>query len=69
MFERFIENKFVLIIARAIDYRIGRKDNDVPDVPILSVREAMVSLLIKLLIFLINFITCLFVIANVIHHW
>ena len=61
--------RFLLIIARAIDYRIGRSDYDMPDVPILKMREAWAAFFIKLLIILINFITCAFVIANIIHHW
>lgn len=61
--------RFILVLARTIDYRIGKSDSDVPDIPILSLQEALVSFFIKFLIVLVNFITCAFVIANVIHHW
>lgn len=62
-------NRFLLIMARAIDYRIGRSDHDEPEIPILRMYEAWAAFGIKLLIILINFITCAFVIANIIHHW
>jgi hypothetical protein len=61
--------RFLLIIARAIDYRIGYSDTDVPDIPILRMEEAWTAFGIKLVIILINFVTCAFVIANIIHHW
>lgn len=61
--------RFLLIIARAIDYRIGISDDDKPDVPVLRVYEAWAAFCIKLLIILVNFTTCAFVIANIIHHW
>lgn len=61
--------RFFLILARTIDYRIGKTDSDTPDIPILTMQEALISFFIKFFIVLINFITCGFVIANVIHHW
>jgi hypothetical protein len=69
MFKKLIQSRFVLIIARVMDYRIGTKDEEKPNLPILTVEEALISLSIKFLILLINFIACAFVIANVIHHW
>jgi len=61
--------RFFLIIARTIDHRVGRTDADKPDIPILTVQEALISFLIKFFIVLVNFVTCAFVIANIIHNW
>lgn len=62
-------NRFLLVICRAIDYRIGLRDEDVPEIPVLNQDEAWAAFLLKLLIIVINFITCAFVIANIVHHW
>lgn len=64
-----INNRFFLILARTMDHRIGKTDSEKPDLPVLTVEEALVSFFIRFFIFLINFITCCFVIANIIHHW
>ena len=66
---KIINNRFFLILARTIDHRIGKTDQEKPDLPILTVEEALISFTIRFFIVLINFITCAFVIANVIHHW
>jgi hypothetical protein len=63
------KKKFLLILARAIDHRVGQTDEDAPDVPILTQVEAWTAFWIKLCIILINFITCGFIIANTIRHW
>lgn len=62
-------NKFLLILARALDYRIGATDADKPDLPVLRREEALIAFLVKFLIVTVNFITCGFVIASVIRHW
>lgn len=62
-------NRHLLILARAIDHRVGKDDYDKPDIPVLTQTEAWTAFWIKLSIILINFITCSFVIANVIRHW
>lgn len=59
----------LLILARAIDHRVGEDDYDAPDIPILKQSEAWTAFFIKLSIILVNFITCGFIIANIIHHW
>lgn len=64
-----IESRFLFMLARVVDYRIGRTDNDRPDLPILTVGEAVFAFFIKFLIVLVNFVTCGFVIASVIRHW
>lgn len=62
-------NRKLLILARAIDHRVGKDDYDKPDIPILTQTEAWTAFIIKLVIILVNFITCGFIIANTIHHW
>ena len=66
---KIIKNRFFLILARIIDHRIGKTDSDKPDLPILTMEEAILTLFVKLLLVLVNFITCGFVIASVIRHW
>jgi len=61
--------RFFLILARTIDHRVGKTDSDQPTLPVLTMKEALISFFIRFFIILINFITCAFVIANVIHHW
>lgn len=62
-------HKFWLIWSRAIDHRVGFTDEEHPQIPNLKVRDANISLCIRTLIVLINFITCGFIIANCIRHW
>ena len=62
-------NRYVLILARAIDHRVGKDDYDKPDVPILTQQEAWTAFFIKLIMILLNFVTCGFIIANIIYHW
>jgi hypothetical protein len=62
-------NRKLLILARAIDHRVGQNDDDAPDIPILTQYEAWTAFTIKLCIILVNFITCSFIVANIIHHW
>jgi len=68
MQESFIY-RFFLVLARTIDHRVGKTDADKPDIPVLTMQEALISFFIKFLIVLVNFITCGFVIASIIHHW
>jgi hypothetical protein len=67
--KRQIRSKLIMILARAMDHRIGFRDEDPPELPRLTVKEAMVSFFIRLTIVLANLVTCGFVIANVIRHW
>lgn len=62
-------SRFLLIVARTIDYRIGLNDSDKPELPVLTFQEALFSFFIRFFIFMLNLLTCAFVIANVIHHW
>jgi hypothetical protein len=61
--------KLWLIWARTLDHRVGRTDDDQPEIPVLSLKDAKISLVIRSLIVVLNIITCLFIIANVIRHW
>ena len=58
-----------LIWARTLDHRVGRTDDDEPDIPILSLKDAQFSLILRTIIVVLNMITCLFIIANIIKHW
>ena len=51
-----------LIWARTVDHRIGKTDDDKPDIPILTNKDAGYSLLIRTLIVIVNLITCFFII-------
>lgn len=66
---RKIESKWIMVLARAMDHRIGTKDEDPPELPRLTVEEAMVSFWIRLTLVVLNLVTCGFVMANVIRHW
>ena len=66
---RVVNNKFFLILARTIDHRVGFNDIEKPDIPVLTVENALISFAIRFMIVLVNFVTCGFIIANVIHHW
>lgn len=61
--------KLWLIWARTLDHRVGRTDDDEPDIPILSLRDAQISLILRTLIVVINVVTCFFIIANIIKNW
>lgn len=61
--------KFWLIWARTLDHRVGRTDDDEPDIPILSLRDAKFSLILRTIIVILNMVTCVFIIANIIKNW
>ena len=62
-------NSLEKIWARATGHLMGNTDNDRPDVPILTLREAKIALFLKTFWVAIHIVTCLFIIINVIHHW
>jgi len=66
---RAIIKSFWLIWARTVDHRIGKTDDDEPDIPILSLGQAQVSLFLRSFILMVNVITCFFIVANIIHKW
>jgi len=57
------------VMARALDYYIGRTDEDEPKVPVLTMTQARRGLYIRMVLQLVNWITCFFIIAGVIRHW
>ena len=61
--------KLWLIWCRTVDHRIGKTNEDEPQIPILSLSEANISLLFRTGIIIINVVTCLFIVANIIHKW
>jgi len=62
-------NTIEKIWARATGHLMGRTDDDRPDVPILTVKEARIALFLKTFWIAIHVITCFFIIANVVRHW
>lgn len=61
--------RFWLIWARTVDHRIGFTDEEKPSIPTIPVVDANISLIIRTLFVIMSFITCGFIIANVIRHW
>ena len=61
--------RFWLIWSRTVDHRIGKTDDDKPNIPILRNKDANISLFIRTIVVILNIVTCLFIIANVIRHW
>lgn len=61
--------KLWLIWARTLDHRVGRTNDDQPDIPILSLKDAQFSLILRTIIVVLNMVTCLFIIANIIKNW
>jgi len=64
-----VVKKLWLIWCRTVDHRIGKTDEDEPNIPILSLRQAQISLLMRTSIIIVNLITCFFIMANIIHKW
>lgn len=60
---------WVRVWSRAFDHLVGETDSDEPAVPILSQREATISLIIRSCWVLLHIVTCIIVIAANIHHW
>ena len=60
---------FSKIWARALGHYMGKTDDDMPEIPIVTLREAKRVLLLKTLWVMLQVITCLTIIANVIRHW
>ena len=57
------------ILARSTSHYMGKNDFDAPTVPILTQREARISLMLRLSWILSNFIVFFAIIINIIHHW
>jgi len=48
---------------------MGETDDDMPEIVIVSLRQARRVLILKTFWVIIQVTTCLFIIANVIRHW
>ena len=57
------------IWARALGHYMGKTDDDMPEIPIVTMREAKRVLVLKTTWVVLQVITCLAIIANVIRHW
>jgi len=57
------------IWARALGHYMGKTDDDMPEIPIVTLREANRVLLLKTVWVMLQVFTCLSIIANVIRHW
>tara|TARA_R100000008_G_C3469311_1_gene108163 strand:+ start:299 stop:487 length:189 start_codon:yes stop_codon:yes gene_type:complete len=57
------------IWARALGHYMGKTDDDMPEIPIVSLREAKMVLILKTIWVMLQVTTCLFIIINVIRHW
>ena len=57
------------IWARALGHYMGKTDDDMPEIPIVTLQEARRVLVLKTIWVMLQVTTCLFIIANVIRHW
>ena len=57
------------IWARAIGHYIGKTDDDMPEIPIVTLREAKRVLMLKTLWVMLQVTTCLLITASIIKHW
>ena len=57
------------IWARALGHYMGKTDDDMPEIPIVTLKEARRVLILKTCWVILQVMTCLFIIANVIRHW
>jgi hypothetical protein len=62
-------NSLERIWARTTGHLMGETDDDKPDVPILSLREARIALVLKTFWVIVHIVTCFFIMLNIIHHW
>jgi hypothetical protein len=62
-------NSIERIWARATGHLMGANDQDHPRVPILTLKEARVALVLKTLWIIVHIVTCFFIMANTIRHW
>jgi len=60
---------FYKIWARALGHYMGKTDDDMPEIPIVTLQEARRVLVLKTCWVMLQVITCLCIIANVVRHW
>ena len=61
--------RWTRVWSRSFDHLIGESDHDEPTIPILTQKEAGLSLIIRTSWILLHISTCLVVIINTIHKW
>ena len=61
--------RWTRVWSRSFDHLIGESDHDEPTIPILTQKEARLSLVIRTVWILLHIITCLVVIIATIHKW
>ena len=57
------------IWARALGHYMGKTDDDMPGIPIVTIKEARRVLILKTFWVILQISTCVCIIANVIRHW
>ena len=57
------------IWARALGHYMGSTDDDIPGIPIVSLRQARRVLILKTFWVILQVSTCICIIANVMRHW
>ena len=67
--QRIKQVQWEMVWARSFDHLMGDTDHDEPTVPILTQVEARIRLMIRTGWVAAHLITCLAVVAGVIHHW
>ena len=60
---------FSKIWARAVGHYMGKTDDDMPGIPIVTIKEARRVLILKTFWVILQISTCVCIIANVIRHW
>ena len=57
------------IWARAVGHYMGHTDDDIPGIPVVTIRQARRVLILKTFWVILQISTCICIIANVIRHW
>ena len=60
---------FSKIWARAVGHYMGHTDDDIPGIPVVTIRQARRVLILKTFWVILQVSTCICIIANVIRHW
>ena len=60
---------FSKIWARTVGHYMGHTDDDIPGIPVVTIRQARRVLILKTFWVILQISTCICIIANVIRHW
>lgn len=63
------EIRWKRVLARSFDHLMGETDHDEPAIPILTQKEARLSLVIRTGWVSLHILTCITVILSAIHKW